>query len=254
MASFFKVPADWEFSQSEEYETQHPGSAVNFGLRKSARKGNLGAYLYRYPGDWSFEQIEKQASAGKGGALDYELGQWTPMPAAPPDYKFAFRMVDRLTKQPIANQELHIRIENSATAPTPAGFTESVKTNAEGVAKIIMSGSGSSVQYLSLTPYRPNVARGSNKAIIWRFPITLGASDPVPLDIIDQPGGGVQHDFPGAPPRPQPSPSAILGNGKPANFGTILGIGVLVIGIGFLGYQLYKGAKVKKAVQAPQPA
>lgn len=256
MASFFKVPADWEFSQSEEYETEHPGSAVNFGLRKSARKENLGAYLYRYPGDWSFEQIEEQASQGKGGALDYELGQAGPyMPSnLPPDYKFAFRFLDRIGN-PVANQELHIRIENSATAPTPAGFTSNVKTDAQGVAKIVMGGAGGSTQYLSLTPYLPNVARGANKAIIWRFPITLGTSDAPPLDIVFQPGGGVQYNdvIPGAPPRPQPSPSTVLGNGKPADFGTILGIGVLVIGIGFLGYQLYKGAKAKKTAPAPQP-
>lgn len=252
MASFFKVPADWEFSQSEEYETQHPGSAVNFDLRKSARKGNLGAYLYRYPGDWSFEQIEKQASAGKGGALDYELGQGGPyMPSStPPDFKFAFRMVDRHTKQPIANQEVHVRIENTPTGPS-AGFTQNVKTNAQGIAKIVMSGSGSSTQYLSLTPYDPKLSRSANNAIIWRFPITLGTSDLAPLDIVFQPGGGVQYNdvIPGAPPKPSPD---IVGETQ--NWGQILGIGALVIGIGFLGYQLYKGAKAKKVAPAPQPA
>lgn len=256
MASFFKVPADWDFHQSEEYETEHPGSAVNFGLRKSARKENLGAYLYRYPGDWSFEQIDKQASEGKGGALDYELGQYGPYtpPSTPANFKFAFRMLDRVGN-PIPNQEVHVRIEDTATAPEAGGVTQNVKTNASGVATISMGGYGNPSKYLSLTPYNPKLARNANKAIIWRFPITLGTSDPAPINIVFQPGGGIQYNdvIPGAPPRPTTPVLGPTPDAGETNWGQILGIGALVIGIGFLGYQLYKGAKAKKAAPALHP-
>lgn len=242
MASFFTVPANWSFDKSDRYEKKHPGSAVQFGLRKAARQRQqgMGAYLYRYPGDWSMDRIEDESEKMKGGALDYELGQsWNPQDYTknlPPNFHFYFRFLDPKTNAPLANQTVHVRIEDSNAGPI-GGWTSNVTTDANGIAKAIMGGYGDKRKYVSITP------KGSAQAIVWRFPVYMSTGGAVPIDVFNKPGGDLDY-------------SIVLGPNEAGAryrdpFVTILGVGVLIVGVAFLGYQLYKGSK--KASPALQP-
>ena len=130
-------------------------------------------------------------------------------------YEFAFLLIDPKTGKLMANQEVHVRVEKAEdvkAAPKAIGGSRmNVVSDAQGVLRFQDphgAVAGGPPRLVSLTPYMPGVSRGDNKAITWRFPLASAASPAKPLKIYNQPGAGIQHDFPGAV---RPFPVMLLG-------------------------------------------
>ena len=60
MAHLYRYPADWDFEKIQKYTQKHGRGDIRFTL------GEVGTSFYRVPGNWDFHQFEKYVSKHPG--------------------------------------------------------------------------------------------------------------------------------------------------------------------------------------------
>lgn len=171
-----------------------------------------------------------------------DIGQaYPPGYSLPSDPKYTlsavFRILGPQTKKPVQGQKIHVRIEPYADSPNVGGETSNLTTDYYGkIQPTIGSNEISTTFYVSLTP------SGMDKAIIWRHPIVFSQTPGTVTDILLQEGGGLDIIKPPVWQGPK-LPEEAKKESEGPDWALIAGIGVLVLGAGFLAYQLYSRSR-----------
>jgi len=161
---------------------------------------------------------------------------WAPQPAKPL-YWAKFRLLDQ-KGVPLSEVKVHVRMEDDPAAAAGLETTTTLFTDKDGVFSVQAE---APKKYVSLTPL---FKQEGNPAILWRYPAIFSPdrAPDKPLTVVNQPGGGIQAEFPGAPkPLPPPAPP-ILPTPTPTvtmvvetpPFGAVAAIGVLSLCVGYV--------------------